>query len=1066
MHRPRLILGSLDAIEAALGDELRRWKAVDPLAPPLLLVGDVLIGIYLRRRLARLAGGHVNLPVMTPGHLARLLGEPALLAEGRTPLPAGGQHLLAEEIALGAGGYFAPVRQAPGFAQALDRLFRELREAGVDPEGFRAAVSQAEVNQEKCAALAHLYARYAERRRGFYDGLDTYAVADPSRLDAPAVLVYGISQPSGLLRRLLERLMETRPVTVFLPRTVPEADRAHREMIDWLTGLGAGEEPAPEPVPDREPTALDHLRATLFHPAGGTEPDGTVRLVSAPDPAREVREAARACLAWAAEGIPFHEMAVVFRRDEPYRALVDEVFRETGIPVYLYGGRPLAEHPQGRRLLALLALAGSPLRRAAVMEFITETHLPDATAERYGPVEPALWDALSREAGIVEGRDQWISRLSLLHQAKRRAVLGEEQEDPERIDERLRMELEAIERLSQFIKDFADQLEARPEHASWQAHLDYLRDLAVTYVDRAEPLLDLLAPLARLDALVPNVSFVRFQRTVRRVLERADAGTVLGPDEVPPNGHFGRDGVAVLDVFSLRFLRLRAVAVLGLAERSFPAPPRQDALLLDRERVRLSAAGRWEIPLRAAGADPEPLLFALAVAAAGERLLLSYPRSGGDGRTILPSHFFRAAAEALTGRRVGVEDIDSLPRELFTRVPTNRFGAATPEEALTAGEYDRTLLALLPQEGAECLARLHPPFARARAAWEARWRGRELTTYDGVLGEAAAAAVARRAGLRRAISPSRLETYATCPFRFFLSYLLRLAPVEEPDLLERIESLERGALVHDVLQRFLTECGADDPPSPARREEHLARLRAIAEEECADREQRGLVGYPLLWQVDRRAIMEDLTTWYDREVAERDDALRPGAFELRFGPKWTHDREDSPLSTDDPVPLQADGLTLRFQGRIDRIDWSPDRSAFRVVDYKTGKCPGHHKDDRLAGGRALQLPIYLLAASHVLGIPWERGEAEYFYVTRRGEFKRVRFSGATLRDRWEEFTALVQGLAEGIAAGRFHPVPGPSREHCTYCDYSTVCDIRIARLAERKAADPRAADFARLGEVM
>ena len=142
MHRPRLILGSLDAIEAALGDELRRWKAVDPLAPPLLLVGDVLIGNYLRRRLARLAGGHVNLPVMTPGHLARLLGEPALLAKGRTPLPAGGQHLLAEEIALGAGGYFAPVRQAPGFAQALGRLFRELREAGVDPEGLRAAVSR------------------------------------------------------------------------------------------------------------------------------------------------------------------------------------------------------------------------------------------------------------------------------------------------------------------------------------------------------------------------------------------------------------------------------------------------------------------------------------------------------------------------------------------------------------------------------------------------------------------------------------------------------------------------------------------------------------------------------------------------------------------------------------------------------------------------------------------------------------------------------------------------------------------------------------------------------------
>ncbi|MDI3339805.1 MAG: PD-(D/E)XK nuclease family protein [Sphaerobacter sp.] len=1065
MHRPRLVVGSLAAIEAALGEELRRWTAVDPLAPPLLLVGDGQIGVYLRRRLARLVGGHVNLPVRTPGQLALQLGEPALLDAGRAPLPAGGTRLLEEEVALGAGGYFAPVRQAPGFAQALGRLFRELREAGVEPEGFRAAVAQAEVDREKCGALAGLYAAYAARRRGFYDALDAYAVADPARLNAPAVLVYGLSQPSGVLRALLERLIEVVPVTVFLPSTVPEADRAQRDVVAWLSRLGASEERVPEPVPDREPTALDHLRAYLFRPAGGVAPDGTVRLVAAPDPTREVREAARACLAWAAEGIPFHEMAVAYRRDDPYRALIDEVFREAGIPVYLHGGRPLAEHPQGRRLLALLDLAGSPLRRAAVMEFVTETTLPPATARRYGAVEPATWDALSREAGIVEGRDQWLDRLHLLAQAKRRAALGEEQADPERIDERLRAELEAIAHLAAFIRDFAERLAARPERAAWQVHLDYLRDLATTYIDGAQPLLDLLAPLARLDALVPEVPFARFQRAVRLRLERADAGEVLGPDVVPPNGRFGRQGVMVLDVHSLRFLRVRAVALLGLAERSFPAPPRQDALLLDRERARLSAVGGWEIPLRATGADIEPLLFALAVAAADERLLLSYPRTGGDGRPQLPSHFFRAAAEALIGRRVGVEEVDALPRELYTRVPASRFGAATPAEALSAREYDRTLLALAPGQGIACLEQLHPPFARARAAWTARWRRPELTVYDGVLGAAAREAIAWRAGLRRPISPSRLETYATCPHRFFLAYVLRLEPVEEPDLLERIEALERGALIHDVLQRFLSECGEDDPPAAARREAHLARLRAIAEEECAERERRGLVGYPLLWQVDRKAILEDLVIWYDREVAERDDGLRPGAFEVRFGPRWTHDRADSPLSIDEPVPLQADGLTLRFQGRIDRVDWSPGRDRFRVVDYKTGAVPDHHRDGSLAGGRALQLPIYLLAASQVLGIPWERGEAEYFYASRRGEFKRVRFDGATLRERWEAFLDLLKGLTQGIASGDFHAVPGQEQAHCRHCDYRTVCDSRIARLAERKAGDPRATAFARLGEV-
>ena len=48
------------------------------------------------------------------------------------------------------------------------------------------------------------------------------------------------------------------------------------------------------------------------------EGDGTIRLVSAPDPAREVRAAARACLAWAQEGVPFWEMAIAYRHGEAY----------------------------------------------------------------------------------------------------------------------------------------------------------------------------------------------------------------------------------------------------------------------------------------------------------------------------------------------------------------------------------------------------------------------------------------------------------------------------------------------------------------------------------------------------------------------------------------------------------------------------------------------------------------------------------------------------------------------------------------------------------------------------
>jgi hypothetical protein len=48
--------------------------------------------------------------------------------------------------------------------------------------------------------------------------------------------------------------------------------------------------------------------------------------------------------------------------------------------------------------------------------------------------------------------------------------------------------------------------------------------------------------------------------------------------------------------------RTRALG-LGLAERAFPPPPRQDPLLLDDERIRLNTAAGAKLPLRAAASN-------------------------------------------------------------------------------------------------------------------------------------------------------------------------------------------------------------------------------------------------------------------------------------------------------------------------------------------------------------------------------------------------------------------------------------------------------------------------------
>ena len=162
---------------------------------------------------------------------------------------------------------------------------------------------------------------------------------------------------------------------------------------------------------------------------------------------------------------------------------------------------------------------------------------------------------------------------------------------------------------------------------------------------------------------------------------------------------------------------------------------------------------------------------------------------------ILPSYFFRAAAATLTGRQVTIAEIDSLPPEIFDRVPANHFGAAAPEESLTAGEYDRTLIGAQPELGMTCLQQRSPSFSRARDAWAARWRTPVLTAWDGMLDPDRQVAVSRD---QRPISPTRLETYATCPYQYFLQFVLRLEQVEEPETIERLNALDRGRLIHDI----------------------------------------------------------------------------------------------------------------------------------------------------------------------------------------------------------------------------------------------------------------------------
>ena len=401
----------------------------------------------------------------------------------------------------------------------------------------------------------------------------------------------------------------------------------------------------------------------------------------------------------------------------------------------------------------------------------------------------------------------------------------------------------------------------------------------------------------------------------------------------------------VLDVNSLRHLRFRAVAVVGLAERSFPSPPSPDPILLDDEREKLNAKGPAPIPLRVRGADPEPLQFVLATYAAGERLLVQLPAQGL--RRGSP-----AAPLALLPRAGGGGDRRARPRpghrrspprlalRARVREPDRRRDArrrAQPRRSTTAPCSSSTQISAAPRSSAPSPAS-SAPARHDRARWSP-----SLTEFDGVLGPEAREKLAEFWDPAGGVSPSMLEGYANCPQSVFIGNVIRAREDDEPETTIRLGAGDRGTLLHRVLELFLAR-------EPTKGEERIhgpgeeERLLAIADEVFDEFEARGVTGYPAIWAADRLELIEDLKAWLANERRdERATVLTEGAYEIRFGYGWGDDPEsDGGLSSDDPLEIKAGKVRLNVCG--------PDRPP--ELGSRQGELPRRRLQDRRHLGQA------------------------------------------------------------------------------------------------------------------
>lgn len=1072
MNSKILWTGDYSDLELLFINEVKATRSQDPFNPLLILVSSKLLGLHLRRLLAESGINHFNLRFKTLEEFAREVSTPHFLSQGKKELPSYANELIIGDLAKSLlekdkEFYFHDIVDRPGFHQAILATIKDLKDACLLPEDIepllRDTIVSKQIHLPKLKDFFKLWRGYQERLEDLkcYDESDLMISARQWVKDSiylkqtPKMLIYGFYDFNASQREVLKACFEEKETMVFLPCEPTHAFEFVKPTLKWFRESGFKEIMTEKSYPQTRSPSLNHLCRNLFQKGEPIEnPLEGIQIISAPGELREVREVIRIALQTSQkEEIPFHEMGILLRSPEEYSRHFREAFDALGINPYLREGLPLSETHSGRCLLMLLNIMNRNFSRQSVMEFATFAKLrTDRFSSKDGfDLNLPRWDAISIQAGIVEGEKEWEQRLQRLRESwvKKR----EAEEDDEGKSRFHKEVLIALEQLIQFTRDLFISLQLLAGSNTWDGKAKALLNAFDRFVEQDEEGLLVKQAIRRLSELdlsgIPP-TLQDFARLVGEVLKA----------ELIPTGRFQRNGPTIANLMAARGVPFKMVILPGMVEKSFPPLIRQDAILLDHERkiINQSLSGKKNepLPLKAEGRlDEERLLFRLAIGAATKKLILSFPRIEiGTERERLPSSFLLASVKALTGKSANFNQLESFPG--FVRISLSEIAVKSPEEALDEVEFDLSLgqkkLSEKKPEALLYLREVSPFFGRGLQLEFSRWGRRTFTGYDGILTSKEALEILRErySIFKKTISPTRLEAYADCPYQYLLNVIMGVEALTEPEREVTISPPDRGKLIHDILWRFFTDLKKERGPLLQLKPEDLERLLETAQRKFTEFEQVGVTGFPMLWEVEKKSMLNVLKDFFIEELNETE--FVPTYFEVRYGMKHL-DFQESEISTEEPVPIKLGEKTLNLRGRIDRIDLTRDAKRARVRDYKTGKVLA--KANEFQGGKTLQLPLYLYAARKLLS-PLHKGiqveSAEYYYLKNQ---KPIPFEASQLEQKESRLQDILETIAKGIEEGIF--IPYPDKENCNYrsCDFRLVCGSWAQILFNRKSKDPR-----------
>jgi ATP-dependent helicase/nuclease subunit B len=581
---------------------------------------------------------------------------------------------------------------------------------------------------------------------------------------------------------------------------------------------------------------------------------------------------------------------------------------------------------------------------------------------------PPSWERLLVDAAVIGGPERWRTRLRGLKLENERLAA-------------------ALANLEETALPIIEMLHTLPAHATWGEWIDALRALAERTLEDADRVVAVLEELEPMRDIGP----VGLQEVLLVLSPRLNTLRAA-----PAGSRYGK--VWVAGIAEARGMSLRHVFVPGVNEGLFPRPE------------------------HAGGDDAE--LLRIAVACASEKLVISYSTLDLlTGRPRVPSFYAFEAHRAAGGPELDVLQFENRAR---TRTET-RIGWPAPQSpslAIDDAEFDLATLAPRAPGSGQYLKRLPGRAVEAlRARW-LRWH-KPWKAADGLIVEEIGSDALKPYFLtEQAWSPSVLQEYARCPYRFALRGIFKLRPSETPSAIQKMDPATRGRLFHDVLFEILRQ-GAQITPETA--DSWLEQVDAALATVAAKAEAELAPAIPQIWASEIESLRADLRGWVLQRAAS--------------------DSEWTPVCAEREFDVQLES-GHKLDGRIDLIERHRG-GILRVVDHKTGKKPDP-APEMIGGGEALQPALYALATEQFLGAPVSCGRLSYATIAQNYAVIDVPMNEWVRQRARKALETIDAALRDG-----FLPA-APKEKACEHCDYLPVCGpYEEERVAIKSTAELR-----------